>query len=95
MATDVIMPALGMAQQTGQLVRWLKAEGDTVSAGDVIAEIQTDKATEELEARASGILTGFVAHEGDDVPVGSVIAKILAPGETPPPPLSSQERGQG
>lgn len=83
MATDVIMPALGMAQQTGQLVRWLKAEGDAVSAGDVIAEIQTDKATEELEARASGILTDFVAHEGDDVPVGSVIAKILAPGEAP------------
>ncbi len=83
------MPALGMAQQTGQLVRWLKAEGDTVSAGDVIAEIQTDKATEELEARASGVLTGFVAHEGDDVPVGSVIAQILAPGEAPTVPASA------
>jgi pyruvate dehydrogenase E2 component (dihydrolipoamide acetyltransferase) len=81
MATDVIMPALGMAQQTGQLVRWLKAEGDTVNAGDVIAEIQTDKATEELEARVSGVLSGFLAHEGDDVPVGAVIARILAPGE--------------
>ena len=86
--TDVIMPALGMAQETGLLVRWLKAEGDTVSAGDVIAEIQTDKATMELEARASGVLTGFVAHEGEDVPVGAVIATIAAPGEavsTPTP----------
>ncbi|HEX9035443.1 MAG TPA: dihydrolipoamide acetyltransferase family protein [Ktedonobacterales bacterium] len=87
MATDVIMPALGMAQQTGQLVRWLKAEGESVKSGDVIAEIQTDKATEELEARASGVLTGFVAHEGDDVPVGSVIARILAPGETAAAPV--------
>jgi pyruvate dehydrogenase E2 component (dihydrolipoyllysine-residue acetyltransferase) len=88
MATDVIMPALGMAQETGLLVRWLKAEGDTVSAGDVIAEIQTDKATMELEARASGVLTGFVAHEGDDVPVGAVIATIVAPGEAAPSPAT-------
>ncbi len=87
--TDVIMPALGMAQQTGQLVRWLKAEGDAVNAGDVIAEIQTDKAIEELEARVSGVLTGFLAHEGDDVPVGSVIATILAPGEAESAPAST------
>ncbi|HEU0026581.1 MAG TPA: 2-oxo acid dehydrogenase subunit E2 [Ktedonobacterales bacterium] len=89
MATDVIMPALGMAQETGLLVRWLKAEGDAVSAGDVIAEIQTDKATMELEARASGVLTGFIAHEGEDVPVGAVIATILAPGEAPSTPTSA------
>ncbi len=87
--TDVIMPALGMAQQTGQLVRWLKAEGDAVNAGDVIAEIQTDKATEELEARVSGVLTDFMAHAGDDVPVGSVIARILAPGEVASAPAGA------
>src|SRR6185312_1955650 len=81
MATKVFMPALGMAQETGTLVRWLKAEGDRVQEGDALAEIQTDKATMELEARASGTLASIVAQEGDDVPVGQVIAMILAPGE--------------
>lgn len=105
MATDVIMPALGMAQETGELVRWLKADGETVSAGEVIAEIQTDKATMELEARASGVLSGVIAHEGDNVPVGAVIARILTTGEatsrlaTPPPapqaPLEARPRGEG
>jgi len=77
------MPALGMAQETGTLVRWLKGEGDSVQEGEPIAEIQTDKATEELQARASGMLSGLLAREGDDVPVGQVIAMILAPGEQP------------
>jgi pyruvate dehydrogenase E2 component (dihydrolipoamide acetyltransferase) len=84
MATKVFMPALGMAQETGTLVRWLKAEGDRVQEGDALAEIQTDKATMELEARASGTLAGIVAQEGQDVPVGQVIAMILAPGEQAP-----------
>ncbi len=82
MATKVFMPALGMAQETGMLVRWLKGEGDAVQEGEPIAEIQTDKATEELQARASGTLSGLLAREGDDVPVGQVIAMILAPGES-------------
>ncbi|HET9111880.1 MAG TPA: 2-oxo acid dehydrogenase subunit E2 [Ktedonobacterales bacterium] len=89
MATKVFMPALGMAQETGTLVRWLKAEGDEVREGDVLAEIQTDKATEELEARASGTLATITAREGEDVPVGQVIAMILAPGEQPAPAASS------
>lgn len=77
------MPALGMAQETGTLVRWLKGEGDAVQEGEPIAEIQTDKATEELQARATGTLSGLLAHEGEDVPVGQVIAMILAHGEQP------------
>lgn len=83
------MPALGMAQETGTLVRWLKAEGDAVREGDVLAEIQTDKATEELESRASGTLANITAREGEDVPVGQVIAMILAPGEQPASAASS------
>ncbi len=83
MATKVFMPALGMAQETGTLVRWLKAEGDAVQEGAVLAEIQTDKAMVELEARASGVLANLAAREGEDVPVGQVIALILAPGEQP------------
>lgn len=94
MATKVYMPALGMAQQTGTLIRWVKAEGDAVQEGDVLAEIQTDKAVEELQARASGTLADLQAREGDDVPVGQVIAVILAPGERPtaaqPAPASAQ-----
>lgn len=89
MATKVFMPALGMAQETGLLVRWLKGDGDAVQEGEPIAEIQTDKATEELQARASGTLSGLLAREGDDVPVGQVIAVILAPGETAPAPASA------
>ncbi len=81
MATQVIMPALGMAQETGTLVRWLKVEGETVRQGEAIAEIQTDKAMVELEARASGILARMTARDGEDVPVGQPIAMILSPEE--------------
>ncbi len=82
MATNVIMPALGMAQETGKVLRWLKREGDAVAKGEPLLEIETDKATVELEAPDSGILSGVSAAEGDTVPVGQVIARIMAPGET-------------
>lgn len=81
MAKDVILPALGMAQDTGKIVRWLKSEGEQVTRGEPLVEIETDKATVEIEALASGVLAHIVAAEGDDVPVGQVIATILAPGE--------------
>jgi pyruvate dehydrogenase E2 component (dihydrolipoamide acetyltransferase) len=82
MPTNVIMPALGVAQQTGTLLKWLKAEGQTVTKGEPLMEIETDKATVEIEAAASGILTRVAAKAGDEVPVGQTIALILAPGET-------------
>src|SRR5512143_3334304 len=75
------MPALGMAQETGKLVEWLKAEGDTVVKGEPLMEVETDKATVEIEAPASGILANVIASPGDEVPVGNKIALILAPGE--------------
>ncbi len=81
MATNVIMPALGMAQETGMLVRWLKSEGAQIARGEAIAEIMTDKAMVELEAPADGVLTAISAAEGESVPVGTVIARVLAPGE--------------
>ncbi len=81
MATDVILPALGMAQETGKVVQWLKAEGEQVTKGQPLVEVETDKATVELESPADGLLTGLAATAGDDVPVGQVIAKILAPNE--------------
>ena len=81
MATDVIMPALGMAQEKGTLVNWLKAEGDSVKKGEPLMEVETDKATVEIEATASGILAHVSAAPGDEVPVGQKIAVILAPDE--------------
>jgi len=81
MPTNVIMPALEMAQDTGKVLHWLKSPGDTVSKGEPIVEIETDKATVEIEAPASGILRDVTAREGDVVPVGRTIALILAPGE--------------
>src|SRR6266852_3904219 len=85
MPTDVIMPALGMAQETGKILRWLKSEGDVVEQGAPIMEIETDKVTVEIEAPASGILAGLRVPEGADVPVGRVVAVILAAGEETPP----------
>lgn len=82
MPRDVIMPALGMAQETGKVLRWLKGEGDTVSKGEPLLEIETDKVTVELEAPADGTLAGVRAAEGDDVPVGETIAVVLAAGES-------------
>ena len=84
MATDVILPALGMSQETGKIVQWLKAEGEQVAKGEPLAEIETDKATVEIEAPADGVLAYVSATAGDDVPVGRVIASILAPEEVSP-----------
>ena len=81
MATNVIMPALGVAQQTGTLLKWLKAEGQSVSKGEPLMEIETDKATVEIEAPGSGVLANVTASPGDEIPVGNRIALILAPGE--------------
>ena len=75
MPTNIIMPALEMAQETGKVVRWLKRPGDTVRKGEPIVEIETDKVTVEIEAPASGILREITANEGDVVPVGRTIAR--------------------
>jgi len=85
MPHEVIMPALGMAQDSGQIVAWHKSPGDEVAAGDVLFEVETDKATMEVEAQANGVL-GQVRHEaGADVPVGEVIAMIGTSAEATAP----------
>lgn len=78
------MPALEMAQETGRLVAWLKKEGETIAKGDLLLEIETDKAIVEVEAAATGILSGVVGQVGTDIPVGQTIAWILEPGENVP-----------
>jgi pyruvate dehydrogenase E2 component (dihydrolipoamide acetyltransferase) len=84
MAKNVIMPALEMAQESGVLVNWLKQEGEQVTKGEPLMEIETDKVTVEIEAPATGVLRGILAHVGDVVPVGQTIAWILASGEALP-----------
>jgi len=78
------MPALEMAQETGKLLAWRKKEGDRVTKGEPLLEIETDKAVVEVEAPADGILAGIKAAEGTDIPVGQTIAWIVALGEAPP-----------
>ena len=84
MAISVVMPALEMAQETGKLVSWLKKEGEQVKKGDMLLEVETDKAVVEIEAQSDGILGGVTARIGDVVPVGQTIAWLLKPGESVP-----------
>jgi pyruvate dehydrogenase E2 component (dihydrolipoamide acetyltransferase) len=91
-ATEIIMPALGVAQETGRIVEWLAVEGDTITEGEPLLEIETDKVTVSIDAPASGILSAIRADVGDEVPVGRVIAYIVAPGEEPPDALRARLR---
>ena len=93
MATNVIMPALEMAQETGKILRWLKPEGASVAKGEPIMEIETDKVTVEIEAPATGTLANVTAHQGDVIPVGQTIAWVLAPGEMQDPKGLSNPSG--
>jgi pyruvate dehydrogenase E2 component (dihydrolipoamide acetyltransferase) len=76
MATNVIMPALELAQETGKLLRWIKAPGDTVRKGEPIAEIETDKTTIEMESLVAGTLVEIVSADGTEVAVGATIAYV-------------------
>jgi pyruvate dehydrogenase E2 component (dihydrolipoamide acetyltransferase) len=91
MATDVIMPALGMAQETGKVVKWLKEEGDLLVKGDPLVEIETDKVTVEIESPADGTLGEIWAAAETEVPVGTAIAVVLEPGEASPRAPSKHE----
>src|SRR6516165_6971077 len=83
MPIQVLMPALSPTMEKGNLAKWLKKEGDTIKSGDVIAEIETDKATMEVEATDEGKLGKILIPEGTaDVAVNTPIATILADGES-------------
>lgn len=83
MAIEIKMPSLSAGMEQGHLSRWLKKEGETVTKGEILAEIETDKATMELEAEADGRIEQILVSDGvQDVPVGRVIALLLADGET-------------
>ena len=83
MSIDILMPALSPTMEKGNLAKWLKNEGDRIKSGDILAEIETDKATMEVEAVDEGILAKILVPAGSqDVPVNQVIAVIAAEGET-------------
>jgi pyruvate dehydrogenase E2 component (dihydrolipoamide acetyltransferase) len=105
MPTDVFMPSLGFDMTEGKLARWLKQEGDRIQKGEAIAEIETEKATVEIEADASGVLAKIIVQAGQTVPVGTVIGVIAEAGEkleaapaapappsppAPPPPVTAE-----
>jgi len=102
MPIEIKMPALSPTMETGNLTKWLVAEGDTIEPGDVIAEIETDKATMEVESADEGVMGKLVVAAGtEDVPVGEVIAILLEEGEdtsdikTTPSPQPSPSEGRG
>ncbi len=81
MPVPVIMPKFEMAQESGKVLRWLKQEGEAVTKGEAILEVETDKVAMEVEAPASGTLVGIRVGPGEVVPIGQPIAYILLPGE--------------
>src|SRR5207302_3518465 len=96
MATEVVLPRLGLTQEEGTVVRWLKVEGSRVAKGEPLFEVMTDKATLEVEAPASGVLLRILVAEGGTVPVATPIAVIGEPGEavaTPHPALGAPGSG--
>ena len=77
MATEVILPKWGLTMEEGTLVTWLKQEGDRVEAGEVIAEVETEKITNELEAPVSGVISKLLVEEDtEEIPVGTVLCII-------------------
>src|SRR6187455_241559 len=81
MATKVFMEALSPTMEEGRLVKWLKNEGDAIKSGDILAEVETDKAIMELVARGDGVLRKRIANEGDASPVGTLLAVIATADE--------------
>jgi len=81
MATKVVMEALSPTMEEGRLVRWLKQEGDPVEPGDVLAEVETDKAVMELPARSTGVLRKVLVPAGSTVPVGQLVGIVASPEE--------------
>jgi pyruvate dehydrogenase E2 component (dihydrolipoamide acetyltransferase) len=108
MPTDIVMPQMGADMQEGTLLKWLKQPGEHVARGEIIAEIETDKANIEIESFVEGTLLETLAQEGDVIPVDQVIARVVQPGEAPvsapaaaaagsaaaKPPAAAQAAGQ-
>src|SRR3990167_9173496 len=79
--TKVVMPKLSEAMESGKIIKWLKREGERVAGGDILAEVETDKADVEMEAFGAGVLRKVLVQAGEKAPVGALIAVIAEPGE--------------
>ncbi|MGH7392673.1 MAG: lipoyl domain-containing protein, partial [Candidatus Rokuibacteriota bacterium] len=79
--TRVVMPKLSDAMETGKVIKWLKREGDRVQGGDILAEVETDKADVEMEAFGAGVLRKILVSAGDRAPVGGLIGVIAEPSD--------------
>jgi pyruvate dehydrogenase E2 component (dihydrolipoamide acetyltransferase) len=87
MPKTIVMPALSAGMEEGTIVRWLKAEGDTIARGEIIAEVETDKATMEYESEFDGVLAKIIASDGSTVPVNGAIALLAVDGEAAEAPI--------
>jgi pyruvate dehydrogenase E2 component (dihydrolipoamide acetyltransferase) len=94
MAISIVMPALEMAQETGKVVQWRKKEGEHVKKGELLLDVETDKAVVEIESPGEGILAGITAQPDAVVPVGKTIAWLLKPGEQPPTETTDTQTGR-
>ena len=95
MATKVFMEALSPTMEEGRLVKWLKNEGDAVKSGDVLAEVETDKAVMELAARGAGVLRKRLVNEGEAVPVGTLVGVIASAAEDISALVGAPKTGDG
>src|SRR5713226_7602445 len=79
--SKVVMPKLSEAMESGKIIKWLKREGDRVQGGDILAEVETDKADVEMEAFGAGVLRKILVPAGEKAPVGTLIAVIAEPAD--------------
>ena len=76
MATEILMPKFGEVMEEGTLIEWKKKEGDTVEKGEVVLEIETDKANTDVESTATGVIQKILVQEGETVPINTLLALI-------------------
>ncbi len=93
--TKVVMPKLSEAMESGKVIKWLKKEGDRVQGGDILAEVETDKADVEMEAFGAGVLRTIIVRAGEKAPVGTLIAVIAEPADDISALLASAPAGAG
>src|SRR6266704_3679114 len=93
--SKVVMPKLSEAMETGKIIKWIKKEGDRINAGDILAEVETDKADVEMEAFGAGVLRKILVKEGDRAPVGTLIAVIAEASEDIASVVASAGGGAG
>src|SRR5437870_4297799 len=93
--TKVVMPKLSEAMESGKIIKWLKKEGDRIQGGDILAEVETDKADVEMEAFGAGVLRKILVPAGEQAPIGTLIGVIAEPGDDITALVASAPAGAG